>query len=65
MATETHAEIEFARDDLEGPGHPRFTHRAQTIQKRTANQRAACAERPSLQNILAAAYTAVHPHFDA
>ena len=59
-----HRNIHFFVQDFQRTGYAFFTIRTQTIQKRPANHRTFRTQSPSLQNILTAADTAVHPNLD-
>ena len=49
MAAESHRDVQFLVDDLERLGDPSFPHRAQAIDHRPADHRAARAQRPGLE----------------
>ncbi len=64
VAAEGHRHVEFLVDDLQRLGDAGLAHRAQAVDHRAADHRAARAQRPGLQHVLAAADAAVHPHLD-
>jgi hypothetical protein len=64
VAAEGHRDVQFLVDDLQRLGHAGFAHRAQAVDHGAADHRAARAQGPGLEHVLAAADAAVHPDLD-
>ncbi len=62
VAAEGHGHVEFLVQDLQRLGHPGFAHGTEAIHHGAADHRAARAQCPGLEHVLAAADAAVHPY---